>query len=533
MRKRRSARRELAIFSENALMITAALTSLLLQIISFVTTWQGAEVYFSSAFPLAPLFFAAAVQSVVYFVANSIRNSPGAGKLIALLLALLCSNYFSFVGIYSAVDPPTVYLQRTYSSYSSELIAEAERLNAERNADSTAAIDRAVNSAISRYTELTSQKASLDSLAEQLSAVDGGGISSGMTAPSRWNYATYEDYAAAYQAYIAGLSQGTAAAENTEVQSLLGRYGLASEAELAERTAEITAEMSLIEGVIGASGSGFYSSAEQLRAEMLAGNRSAAERVFSLYERLTGERLEYAADEPEVSPQLPGYGELSDGRTPAAVREEMLRVISAACDTLNASGGEVSAENYPVENIYTLPLRSVFVDFSTVAAVSLALALLTDYLSLAAAVIYVRKKSVLTARDTVQAAGRDDSFFEQNIAGALQLGEFSAGGSYGSADERRLAERLAEYISRFSASDIAVEQGCALIASREAVREHELLTAFLCQCGYAKLLTAEEIGVLGGSADSDCVLLKTRFLMWANEKLAAQSGGRADSGKAV
>ncbi|MFR0871115.1 MAG: hypothetical protein ACLSG5_06860 [Oscillospiraceae bacterium] len=28
-------------------------------------------------------------------------------------------------------------------------------------------------------------------------------MTAGMTPPSRWNYATYEDYAAAYQAYIA------------------------------------------------------------------------------------------------------------------------------------------------------------------------------------------------------------------------------------------------------------------------------------------------------------------------------------------
>ena len=56
--------------------------------------------------------------------------------------------------------------------------------------------------------------------------------------------------------------------------------------------------MSLIEGVFGASGSGFYSAAEQIRAEMLAGGRNTAERVFSLYEKLSGNRLEYTADIP-------------------------------------------------------------------------------------------------------------------------------------------------------------------------------------------------------------------------------------------
>ncbi|MFR0871116.1 MAG: hypothetical protein ACLSG5_06865 [Oscillospiraceae bacterium] len=166
-----SERRGLAIFSEKALMIAAALISLLLQIISFVTTWQGAEAYFSSAFPLAPLLFAVAVQSVVYFTSNSIRRKPGAGKIIALALALLCSNYFSFVGIYKPL------IRRRFTSadsnaYSAELTAAAEeRLRAK--ARSTGDIDAAVNAVISRYSELTSQKAAMDKLTEQLAEISG------------------------------------------------------------------------------------------------------------------------------------------------------------------------------------------------------------------------------------------------------------------------------------------------------------------------------------------------------------------------
>lgn len=523
MHKILSERRGLAIFSEKALMIAAALISLILQVISFVTTWQGAEAYFSSAFPLAPLLFAAAVQSVVYFTSNSIRRKPGAGKFIALALALLCSNYFSFVGIYSAVNPPAVYLQRTYNAYSAELTAAAEELDSARKARSTGDIDSAVNAVISRYSELSSQKAVMDRLSEQLASVDGGGVSSGMTAPSRWNYASYEDYAAAYQAYIAGVSQGTASAEDAETKALLSRYGFTSEAALAEHSAELTAGMSLIEGVFGASGSGFYSAAEQLRAEMLAGNRSAGERVFSLYEKLSGTRLEYTADSPGITLAFPEYSELSAGKAPAAVREQILAAVSSACDTLNAAGGSVSADSFPVENVYTLPLRAVFVDFSTDAGVSMALALLVDYLSLAAAVSYVQKKSILAARNTVQAAASDEYFFEQNVRGALRLGKFADGGELDADGNEQLAERLAEYISKFSAADFAAEQGCTLLARREDVREHELLTAFLCQCGYAKLLTADEVGTLGGKADSDCVLLRTKFLMWVSEKTAGKA----------
>ena len=77
--------------------------------------------------------------------------------------------------------------------------------------------------------------------------------------------------------------------------------------------------------------------------------------------------------------------------------------------------------------------------------------------------------------------------------------------------------------SSFTAADFAAEQGCTLLARREDVKDHELLTAFLCQCGYAKLLTAEEVGTLGGKADSDCVLLRTKFLMWVSEKTAGKA----------
>lgn len=363
----------------------------------------------------------------------------------------------------------------------------------------------------------------MDKLTEQLAKISGTGVTAGMTPPSRWNYATYEDYAAAYRAYIEGISQGTAAAAGTEAQALLSRYGFTSDADAAERSAELTAEMSLIEGVFGASGSGFYSAAEQIRAEMLAGGRNAAERVFSLYEKLSGNRLEYTADIPGVTLGLPEYSELSAGKAPAAVREQMLGKISSACDTINAAGGDVSADSFPVENVYTLPLRAVFVDFRTDAAVSMALALLTDYLSLAAAVSYVQKKSILAARNTAQAAASDEFFFEQNIAGALRLGAFAEGTELRESDEKQLSERLAEYVSRFTAADFAAEQGCTLLARREDVKDHELLTAFLCQCGYAKLLTAEEVGTLGGKADSDCVLLRTKFLMWVSEKTAGKA----------
>lgn len=502
------------------MMIAAAVASLLLQIISFFTTWQGAEAYFSTAFPAAPLVFALAVQSVVYFSANSIRRKAGAGKIIALFMALCCSGYFSFVGIYSAVNPPGLYLQRTYSAYVAELRSIADGLNSARSADSTADINRAVNVVISRYTALDSERKTLEKLTEQLSSVEGT-AASGMTPPSRWNYPTYEDYAEAYKAYAAGVSQGNSGEKQTKTAALLAEYGFGSSSELAQRIAEITAEQSLVEGTLGASGSAVYSKAEQLRAAMLSGDRSAAEKIFSLYQQFSGEQPEFTADRREITLDLPEYYtiEAAGESAPAAVRERLLGTLSAACDTLNAAGGEVSAGDYPLENVYTLPLTAALHDFSTDAVVSLLLALLVDWLSLAAAVIWAKKKSVLTAKTTAGAAASDERFFERNVAAALQLCEVADGGEFGGGwDDKQLTGRLAGYVSRFTAADFAAEQGCTLLAARSDLREYELLTAFLCQCGYAKLLTAQELTLLsGGSYEADGVLLKTKFLLWFSE----------------
>ena len=76
----------LKIFKEKKLAYVAAGVSLLLQIISFLTTYQGAEYYFKGIFVLAPLLFAVAVQVVVYFLENSIRGKKNATKILALIL---------------------------------------------------------------------------------------------------------------------------------------------------------------------------------------------------------------------------------------------------------------------------------------------------------------------------------------------------------------------------------------------------------------------------------------------------------------
>ncbi|MGN0650258.1 MAG: hypothetical protein ACI4KM_07465, partial [Oscillospiraceae bacterium] len=156
----------------------------------------------------------------------------------------------------------------------------------------------------------------------------------------------------------------------------------------------------------------------------------------------------------------------------------------------------------------------------TDALVSLILALLVDLLSLIFAMIFVRSKPVLAAKNTEQALNINSGLFEQNIMTALELGVFSEGGDIsGGWNTSELTRRLADFLCRFSAADFAAKQGYSLAAPRDSLTDYEPLVAFLCQFGLAHVLNAEEAAIMSNSEmTTPCVLLKTRFLLWFSER---------------
>lgn len=515
-----------ALFRDSTLMVVAAAVSLLLQMISFFTTLDGAKAYFEATFALAPLFFALAVQAVVYFLENGIRRRVTPAKVTALTLAIMCSSYFSFVGIYNNINPPQLYLEQTYNTYSGQLKAVLEELEYGTEAAANEDVNKAVNFIISEYTSLNSRLDTLDALSEQIAAA-GAENSYGMTAPRASDYEEYEDYAAAYSAYISSLSQSGTVEQQSKIEALLGKYGLSDSAEIISRKSEITAELSLIEGTIPAADS-FYEQAELVRRGILSGeNLSLAEQVFSLYNTLSGERLEVPSSlsRESITLYLPEYAEISGDDAAASVRERLTSIINAACDVLNEAGCEVDRSDYEIENIYTLPIYSVLGGLSTDAVVALLLAVLVDLLSLLFAMIFVKQRSILSASDTRSAVTMRDSLFEQNIITALQLGICAEGGSFSSGwNSAEITERLAAFMSCFRAEDFAADQGFSMLADRESLREFEALVAFLCQFGLAKTISAEDAEMLtNGASRVPSVLLKTKFMLWVSEKFCEPS----------
>lgn len=519
---------DLFIFRENALMVVAALVSLMLQIISFFTTLDGAEAYFGATFAYAPLLFALAVQSVVYFLENSLRRRISFMKVVALMMAMCCSSYFSFVGIYNNINPPSTYLERTYSTYKMQLEQQRSELISKRRSEYSLAADEVMNYIISEYTRLTSEKTTLEQLSEQINS-SSADTSAGMTAPRRSDYEEYEDYAAAYSAYIAGLSQGSTAEQQARIQMLLDKYGISDTAEISRRAGELSAQISLIEGTLSTYGGGeFYQRAEAMRAQLSRGIGNTAAQAEALYLSLSGETADIPAytSAGSIELVLPEYHEIAAGDSAAVVRERLIGVLSAACDVLSAAGGSISAEEISVENIYTLPIYAVISgSFGADAVVSLLLAVLVDVLSLLFAMIFVRSKSILAAKNTDEAVISDPLLFERNIFTAVGLCMCAEGRPFSQQpDIDEVVDRLGEFIGRFHALDIVSEKGFTMSAPLDSLEEYQPLVAFLCQFGLAKQLSAERMSLLMNADCGESVLLKTKFILWVSEKTCTDTG---------
>lgn len=93
--------------------------ALLLQIVSFFTTYAGVAMYFGNIFDLAPLFIALTIQGVLYLTAIS-AFQPGRKnrrKRWALIICTLISVVFSYTGLVTLANSPQVDYKRAYESY--------------------------------------------------------------------------------------------------------------------------------------------------------------------------------------------------------------------------------------------------------------------------------------------------------------------------------------------------------------------------------------------------------------------------------
>ena len=539
--------RRRGFFGEENLLRLVTFVTLLLQAISFVTTLQGATVFLGGIFVLAPLFFALAVQATAWFLAGSLRVRITPLRCVALGMALCCSTYYSYVGIYNTVNPPAMYLSAEYAQVRSELDSTyaARRTQAFRTAQDQ--INAMVSDLAGQYSLLEQEGARLAACAKELEEV-GAEYSGGLRASSRSSYANYEDYVAAYNAYLASVTENSSAEQASARQAILTRYGFDSESALAEATAQNASDLSAFEAAaaeLGGEGETVAAQLESSRAFLLdaltaaeaegslsSDARSALGRLVQLAAAQTGSA--HSTDDllRPVDAALTGSGEglmasfdelaaqLEGGRVTRANAQEMKTLLTS--EILNAvlrvnevADEEVLRADDPalqITDLHLKPLLALTVPTQRgMALFCLFLAALMDGLTLVFSIACRRKPTLLKARSPRRLLAENGDALAAQICACLPAG-------------RDPMDELELFLSRFSASPDTLAEGYSLAAPRQELTAYERLCALLCQAGLASIRPAQE-----NEAAGETVLLRSDFLLYANELLTTRSRGKLAS----
>ncbi len=208
--------------------VVIGVVTFLLQTISFVTTFQGAKVYIGNIFPLASLFFAIAIQFVVWYFANTLGGRRRGLKIVALVAAVVCSTWFSFTGIYNLINSPTRYLEERYNTIRDELLADGENgIDSIKELLMQDITDAAYTVGIQK-TKLQQEMERLERCRNELDGKSTVATANKLRVPKESQYETYEEYAAAYQIYVKTLSQASGTELSLAREQLLSSYGFNS-----------------------------------------------------------------------------------------------------------------------------------------------------------------------------------------------------------------------------------------------------------------------------------------------------------------
>lgn len=521
-----------SLFSDKTLVILISIVTLLLQLISFATTWDGAKVYLENIFSYAALFFAIAIQATSYFFGNSLRQKVRPLKLLALFATICCSVYFSYIGIYNSVNSPVTYLQENYIRISHDLnqLCQTESVNTQREASMV--VNEAASSIMAQYTSLLTNQENILACRTALeeSAPE---YSTGLRAPRQNAYENYEDYAAAYQAYINSISQS----KNTETEalriSLLNSYGFSSMEELNTCLQNNTAALCTLENtLVVLEEATFPETVSSLSLRLLSAIRETVQgNSLSVSECADFDRLLQAAelcgyniphisltnalnqcarlnlhtllkDYPALVSVLPG-GTVTNANI-MELKSSMDSEIMTAILQINSILPEnqrlnSSSPDYRITDLYFIPILALQQENTLLTArFSLLFAGLIDILSLLFA-ISLRAKKPLWKRHTLLFNHLEE--YEPLIYAALP----SKDGSL---------QPLADFLAHFVPSPCTESEGYMLCGNPDTLQKYNALIALLCQTNLAKLLPA-------GFQDNEknTLLLKARFVFWANTKM--------------
>lgn len=554
----------LSIFKDKKLIYVSALVSLFLQIISFVTTYQGASYYFKEIFFLSPLLFAMAIQGVVYFLENSVSYRAGFTKVTALALAIICSSYFSYIGIYNNVNSPLNYYRHTYNSYKEELDASYKNLinNADDRADKI--LKNAASAISGSYTSLKMQKKELDAILKELDAVTAV-YSSSMPAPERNSFDDYEDYAAAYRNYINQASTGSSSEISKKTKSILKKYGYKDRPAVINKLSSVNGKLKALKQSCKALAtdcglavsSNVPANIEKINsklAKMVSSGNSVSAYLKTNISKFAELANQYSSSGKSFNAKsiiscielhkitkenlLQDFDDIAT-TNPSECKNILLQELNSGIAELNktcilaGSKTQFKEEDYPLDDIYIIPvLRLIQPDTNAIAFSCLLIAVLTDVLSLLFAVMFCPPFKVLKLRQYIKILS-DEKVFEENITSALSLSINMQDGRT-MPDSKELKEeqlrRLASFISLFEAVPNKLGKKYMLYTNLDKLKDYQPLIAILCQLKLARIIPAWKYNkyaiAYNGNKNSETgtitesgsiVLLRINFLFWCNK----------------
>lgn len=539
-------RPSLNLFSDKTLVALISVVTLLLQLISFATTWNGSKVYLEGIFPYASLLFALAIQATAYFLSNSLRNRVSFLKTAALFCALCCSTYYSYIGIYNSVNSPESYLQKNYVRISNELTQLFDNRLETGISVEKEAVEKAASLITSRYAALIGEQANIASCKEALENISAS-YTEDLRAPKMSAYENYEDYVAAYNAYIAGISAGS----NTETEAartqVLSAYGFSSIQELNEAALTNNAALTALTAALpdftlsdsapadsslsdSALPDTFPAAVNTARVQLITVMEEASAGILPDstdtallnsffqasalcgYDDLTTAEIintinlcAGAASSPLLSDYSALTARLPEGRVTAKDTLELKAMmdseILSALIRINTLLPETaplsfSDSRFQITDLYLVPIKALGDGSSRMTALfCLFVAALIDSLSVLFAVS-LRRRKPLCRRRTLLFSNFED--FEPQIYASLPKCTVPS-------------DALAGFLANFRSSPQTEADGYMMLADINTLNGYHALSALLCQINLAKTVPA---GLYQNEAD--VLLLKARFVFWAN-----------------
>lgn len=528
--------RKIEPFSETALAALISIVTLLLQLISFATTWSGSRIYLEGVFPYASLLFAIAIQATAYFFSNSLRSRVSVLKVTALLMALCCSTYYSYIGIYNSVNSPARYLQERYVQIAEELNGAYQVSLEEKVGSAGKAITDAAYQLTASYTALVNEQKKLADCRMELSA-EGKTYAESLRAPRQADYENYEDYATAYQAYVQGISSGSNTEKETNRDGILAAYGFASVEQLSNREAENAASLNALKAALGLAEYAEHEGVLAAISDMAVSLRTAADAA------MTGQELDYDANtaldrllqaaglcalretsasdirsllrqasEVTKTPLMADYGELVSSLEEGRVTDANIMELKTAMDgeilsallkwnSLLPEGEKLSLSDarYTITDLYLIPLQALQdADTQMTALFCLGMAALVDMLSLLFA-ISLRKRKPIWERHTLLFCKQEEL--------VPQI--------YASLPAMQHGQALSDFLACFVPSPGTEADGYMMKADTSVLTGYPSLVALLCQINMAKLIPTSLIEE-EAQEGSESLLLKAGFVFWAN-----------------